>query len=68
MAYFYRTQERARWGAPSLLFLIYLGVGIGIAAGKNYFQDVDTLKEVVSAVLAVILWPLLLLGINLHVR
>jgi hypothetical protein len=34
----------------------------------NYFMDVNTGKEIVSAVLAVLLWPLLLIGINLHVH
>jgi hypothetical protein len=29
---------------------------------------VDAIKPVVSAILAVALWPLLLLGINLHVH
>ena len=28
----------------------------------------DTLKPLISALLAILLWPLLLLGINLHVR
>ena len=28
----------------------------------------DAIKPIVSAVLAVLLWPLLLLGINLHVK
>ncbi len=47
---------------------IYVIVGIVVAAVHNYFDNVNTLKEVVSAILAVILWPLPLIGINLHVH
>jgi len=33
-----------------------------------YLGDIDTLREIVSALLAIVLWPLLLLGVDLHVR
>ena len=48
--------------------VIYLIVGAIVAATHNYFDHVNTLKAVLSAVLAVVLWPLILLGINLHVH
>jgi hypothetical protein len=48
--------------------IIYLIVGVVLASSRHYFAHVNTLKPVVSAVLAVILWPLLLLGINLHIH
>jgi len=48
--------------------LIYLVVGVVIASAHHYFSHVNTLKPLVSAVLAVVLWPLILLGINLHVH
>jgi hypothetical protein len=51
----------------SLLGLVYLIVGVAIAASHHYFKNLDTLKLVVSAVLAVILWPLVLLGVDLHI-
>jgi hypothetical protein len=47
---------------------IYLIVGVVVAASHHYFNHADALKPVVSAVLAVCLWPLVLLGINLHVH
>jgi hypothetical protein len=43
-------------------------VGAVVAATHHYFANVDTAKEIVSAVLAVLLWPLLLIGIDLHVK
>jgi hypothetical protein len=67
MAYLTPTRERV-WGGPSLLTTIYLVAGAVIAATHDYFVNVNTIREIFSAVLAVLLWPLLLLGISLHIR
>jgi hypothetical protein len=53
---------------PSFLGLIYLIVGIAVAASYDYFERLNTIRRILSAVLAVLLWPLLLLGIDLHLR
>jgi hypothetical protein len=50
------------------LGLVYLIVGVAIAASYDYFERLNTLRRVVSAVLAIVLWPLVLLGIDLHIR
>jgi hypothetical protein len=55
-------------GNISLLGLVYLVAGGIVAATHHYWSNLHALKPVVSAVLATILWPLLLLGINLHVH
>jgi hypothetical protein len=47
---------------------VYLIVGIVVAATHDYFDNIDTVKRVLSAVLAIVLWPLILLGIDLHVH
>ena len=51
-----------------LLGAIYVAVGIFLAANKDYFQNLDTAKRVLSALLAILLWPLLLLDVNLHIK
>jgi hypothetical protein len=51
-----------------LLGLIYVAIGIFVAASKDYLENLDTVKRVLSAVLAILLWPLLLLGVDLHIR
>jgi ABC-type anion transport system duplicated permease subunit len=51
-----------------LLGLIYVAIGIFVAASKDYLENLDTLKQILSAVLAILLWPLLLLGVDLHVK
>jgi hypothetical protein len=52
----------------NLLGLIYVAIGIFVAASKDYFEDLDTVKRILSALLAIVLWPLLLLGIDLHIK
>jgi hypothetical protein len=52
----------------SLGSVIWLIVGVLLASSHHYLTHVDTLKPIISALLAIVLWPLLLLGINLHVR
>ena len=51
-----------------LLGLIYVAIGVFIAYSKDYLESLDTVKRVVSAVLAILLWPLLLLGVDLHIK
>lgn len=48
--------------------LVYFVLGLIVASAHHYFVHVATLKPLISAVLAIALWPLLLLGINLHVK
>jgi len=52
----------------SLLFVIYLIVGGIVAATHHYWSNLHTLKAVISGLLATVLWPLLLVGINLHIH
>ena len=51
-----------------LLGLIYVAIGIFLVASKDYLESLDTLKQILSAVLAILLWPFLLLGVDLHVK
>jgi hypothetical protein len=53
---------------PGIVSLVYVVVGVVVASSHHYFRHADTLKPLLSALLAVFLWPLLLLGINLHVK
>jgi hypothetical protein len=52
----------------ALLFVIYIIIGVVVAAGHHYFEHLDALKSIVSAVLAVLLSPLVLFGVNLHLK
>jgi len=47
--------------------VIYIVVGVIIANNQGYLLNVASLSDILSAVLAVSLWPLLLVGINLNI-
>ena len=51
-----------------IVTLVYLVVGVLVAASHHYFAHASTLKPLLSALLAIVLWPLLLLGISLHIK
>jgi hypothetical protein len=59
---------RVPWRGPSLLTIVYLVIGVIVARSHHYFVHTSTFKQVLSAAFAVVLWPLVLLGINLHVH
>ncbi|HEX9124311.1 MAG TPA: hypothetical protein VF984_13305 [Actinomycetota bacterium] len=50
------------------LFVIYIIIGVIVASGHHYFEHLDALKPIASAVLAVLLWPLILFGVSLHLK
>ncbi len=49
-----------------VLGLVYLIVGAIVANAHHYFRGLDSVKPVLSAILAVLLWPLVLFGVSLH--
>jgi hypothetical protein len=63
----YAPTARARPGV-SLLMLVYLVVGGIVAATHHYWSNLHTFKQIISAVLATVLWPLILIGVNLHIH
>jgi len=52
----------------SFVLLVYLVVGGIVSATHHYWSNLHTVKAVASALLATVLWPLLLVGINLHIH
>ena len=56
-----------RGGGVSLVGLIYIIIGIYIAWKHDYINS-SVLKTILNALLAIFLWFLILLGVNLHVR
>jgi hypothetical protein len=49
----------------SLFGLVYLAVGVVVALTNGY-NSVAGVSEALSLVVAVILWPAVLLGVDLH--
>jgi hypothetical protein len=47
--------------------IIYVVIGAFVAAANNYFSHVGTLEGVASAIIAILLWPLILIGIDIRI-
>jgi len=47
---------------------VYLTVGLVVASSHGFVGHLNGLMPILSAVLAVVLWPLVLLGVDLHLR
>jgi hypothetical protein len=57
---------RVRRGGISLLFLIYLVIGVFVAWDHGYISR-SLLRSVANALLAILLWFLVLLGVDLRI-
>lgn len=57
-----------RSGLSSIVGLVYLVIGLIVASSHAFFVHLTAVMPILSAILAVLLWPLVLLGVNLHLR
>jgi ABC-type anion transport system duplicated permease subunit len=51
----------------SLGFVIWLVVGLVVAANNDFLSRLDSLSGVLSAILAVLAWPLVLLDVHVAI-
>jgi hypothetical protein len=56
-----------RFGVSWFVALYLIAGGI-VAATHHYWSNLQTLKAVISAIVATVLWPLILVGVNLHIH
>ena len=52
----------------TILGAVYLVIGVLVAASNDYLERLGTIRAVISALLAILLWPLLLLGFDVDIR
>jgi hypothetical protein len=64
----YRSTRTAAAPNIGLLGAAYLIAGGIIAGTHHYYVHLHTARQIGSAVLAILLWPLLYLGIDLHIH
>lgn len=50
----------------SILGILYIIVGVVVAENHDYHLILTNIADILSFFLAVILWPAILLGANLH--
>ncbi len=52
----------------TILGAVYLVIGVLVAASNDYLDRLGTIRAVISALLAIVLWPLVLLGFDVDIR
>ena len=51
-----------------IIMIVYLVVGVIVASAQGYLGDIGGLDDVLNLLLAVILWPLLLVGVDFNIK
>jgi hypothetical protein len=51
---------------PRLAAIAYVVIGVIVASQHSFYAYLSSLSHVLSALVATALWPLILLGANLH--
>ena len=49
------------------IFVLYAVIGVVVAYAEDYFDNVDRTKQLLSAILAVAIWPLVIVGFDVKV-
>ncbi len=55
-----------RGGGISLFGIIYLLIGVVVASLQGYLVEWNVIGNLIEGVLAILVWPVLLLGVDLH--
>jgi hypothetical protein len=50
------------------IVVVWIVVGVVVAAIYDYFDSLGTVGRVLTAIAAVLLWPLLLFGFDIQIR
>jgi hypothetical protein len=46
---------------------VWIVIGVVVAAVYDYFDNLDTVGQVLSAIAAVVVWPVLLFGFDIEI-
>jgi hypothetical protein len=60
--------RRYRYRGIGLLPVIWIVTGVVVAAIYDYFESLSTVGRILTAIAAVLLWPLLLFGFDIRIQ
>ena len=52
----------------TIVLIVYLAIGVAVAATKDYLGDVGSIGDILNLILAILLWPLVLLGVDFNLK
>jgi hypothetical protein len=50
-----------------LLTIAYVVIGAFVAAANHYYDHLGSIERIASAVIAILLWPLILIGVDIRI-
>jgi hypothetical protein len=50
-----------------LLALIYIVIGVLVAAARNYFERLDSVRGIVSLLIAILVWPVVVFDVDVRI-
>ena len=59
---------RRRRRSISIGFVVWVVIGVIVASNHQYLANLKTLGSILSALLAILLWPLVLLGTKITIN
>jgi hypothetical protein len=61
-------EAMSRPRSVSLGFVVWVVIGVIVASNHQYLVNLKTLGSILSALLAILLWPLILLGTKITIN
>ncbi len=52
---------------PSLIGILWIVIGVVVAATNDYFDSLSTAGRILTAVAAVLFWPLIVVGFDISI-
>jgi hypothetical protein len=65
---FARGEAMRRGRSVSIGFVVWIVIGVIVASNHQYLANLKTFGAVLSALLAILLWPLILLGTKITIN
>lgn len=50
-----------------LILIVYLVIGVLVAAARDYFERLDNIRGIVSLLIAIVLWPIVVFDIDVRI-
>jgi len=51
-----------------IIMIVYLVVGVIVASAQGYLGSISSVGDALNLLLAVVLWPLLLIGVDFNIK
>jgi hypothetical protein len=61
------VREAMRSRSVPLVVVIWLVAGAVVAGSHHYFDNLGSLGAILTAIIAVLLWPLILVGVKINI-